>query len=87
MFRKLSKGGFVTLPAQLRRSMNLKPEDGFDVTEEAGRIILTPYTPRCVFCDSKKEVIKHRNQNVCKLCREEMVPSKPDNEMEETYGR
>ena len=46
METKLSTKGQMVLPGPLRRKLGLLPGDSFDVSEEAGRVILTPRRKR-----------------------------------------
>ncbi|MGH9746500.1 MAG: AbrB/MazE/SpoVT family DNA-binding domain-containing protein [Candidatus Acidiferrales bacterium] len=46
METKVSTKGQVVLPAPVRRKLGLRPGDPLEITEEAGRIVLTPRKAR-----------------------------------------
>jgi len=46
METKISTKGQVVVPGPVRRKLGLRPGDPLDVTEEDGRIVLTPHKRR-----------------------------------------
>lgn len=68
LYKRVSKSGGMTIPAQLRRSLNIQKGDGFEIVESNGELTLKPYQPRCVFCDSQTDVIKYKGKHVCPVC-------------------
>jgi len=70
--KKLTKAGGFTIPAEVRRSINLLPGDAVDIEEQPGRIIISAHVPRCFFCESEQAVLRYRGKKVCRSCITEM---------------
>lgn len=70
----LSKGGSLTIPAEIRREHNsFLGGEAVDITVNDGKLIIAPHTPRCLFCQSIENVGKFKGKNVCKECVTAMV--------------
>lgn len=70
----ISKGGGLTIPADIRREHNaFLGGEAVDLTVEDGKIIVAPHTPKCLFCGSVEGVGKYKGRNVCKACVTRMV--------------
>lgn len=67
--KKVSAGGTVSIPVAIRRELKIHAKDTMDVTvAENGSIILSHHVPRCVFCESTKDVMAIANKSLCKKC-------------------
>jgi len=70
----ISKGGSLTIPADIRREYNsFLGGEAVDITVEDGKVVIAPHTPRCIFCGDTTEVGRYRGKNVCKKCVSEMT--------------
>lgn len=70
----LSKGGSLTIPADIRREHNFQGGEAVDITvNNDGQLIVSQHTPRCIFCQRAENVGKYRGKNVCRLCVGGMV--------------
>lgn len=70
----ISKGGGITIPADIRREHNaFLAGEAVDLTVENGKLVIAPHTPKCIFCDSVDGVVKYEGRNVCKACVSRMV--------------
>jgi len=69
----ISKGGGLTIPADIRREYNYLGGEAVDITVDDGRLVVSPHTPRCVFCQGHENVGKHIGKHVCRACVTVMV--------------
>lgn len=68
-YKVLSKGGGLTIPADIRREYNaFLGGEAVDLTIEDGKLIIAPHTPKCMLCESSDEVVKYKGRYVCKAC-------------------
>lgn len=70
--RKIDDLGRVTLPIELRRTLNIDIKDPVQIFVEGDLIVLKKYEPACVFCGEANEVENFRGKNVCKSCAKEL---------------
>ncbi len=67
--RQIDDLGRVVLPKELRRSMNIKSGDGFEIFVDNDQIILSPYRPLCIFCGDGEGLKSFTGKQVCRNCR------------------
>ena len=72
IIRRIDELGRVTLPVELRRSLDLKLHDSVEIYVEGDGIVLKKYTPRCIFCGGDASLIEFRGKNVCRKCARDM---------------
>lgn len=66
----LSKNGSLTIPSDIRREYNYLGGEAVDIEIEDGKIIVSPHTPRCMFCGSIKDIREIWGRNFCTGCME-----------------
>lgn len=65
----LSKGGSLTIPAEIRREHSYQGGDAVDITvDDDSRLVISPHMPRCRFCQGVEDVIKYKGLYVCQPC-------------------
>lgn len=64
----ISKGGSLTIPADIRREYNYLGGSAVDIDVIDGRLVISQHTPRCVFCQSHEDVGRYGGRNVCRSC-------------------
>lgn len=67
-YKKISSNGSINIPVAMRREMGIQGKDPMEVTMKDGVVIITPYTPRCVFCGNVDGVLKFQGKHICKSC-------------------
>lgn len=74
LYKKVTKSGGVSIPAQVRRTLGIQPGDAMEleVTEE-NLIKVKPYNLRCCFCETDEEVYDFHGKGICKSCCEKIV--------------
>ena len=68
--RRLDEMGRIVLPAELRRIMGLRERENMEIFTEGGAIILTKYSPACIFCEKGTDVILFKGKFICARCLE-----------------
>lgn len=69
--KKISNSGNVGIPIAMRRDMCLQPKDAVNVQMQDGSIVITPVSPRCMFCGASKDNMKKiYGRHVCGECVE-----------------
>ena len=64
--RNLDNLGRVTLPIELRRSLNLELRDPGEIFVDGDNIVLKKYEPRDVFTGSNKDLIEYQGKMISK---------------------
>ena len=64
--RRLDELGRITLPMELRKTMNLKEKDALQISVEDGKIILEKYTPSDIFTGETEELIEFCGKKISK---------------------
>lgn len=67
-YKKISKSGGLTIPADFRRDFNYVPGDAVDINMVDGKLIIAPHTPRCIFCGGVHKLGKYKGKDVCMEC-------------------
>ncbi len=86
--RKVTKGGCISIPVRMRRTMKIRPGDALDVEEDGrGGISLKPHLPRCVFCSGTEDVELYMGKGICRRCAEAAGKGDGDGKPENTGGK
>jgi len=64
--RKLDELGRITLPIELRRTLDVSERDPLEIFVEEGRIILQKYQPTDIFNGSKDNLIEFCGKKISK---------------------
>lgn len=64
----LTKSGGLTIPAALRRDINLMPGDAVDIDIKDNQLIIAAHIDRCFICRSEKDVVIFGGKAFCKEC-------------------
>ncbi|MBD5088178.1 MAG: AbrB/MazE/SpoVT family DNA-binding domain-containing protein [Clostridiales bacterium] len=71
--RKLDELGRITLPIELRRTLNVSEKDALEIFVEKDQIILTKYEPTCIFTGETEELIEYQGKKVSKKTIKELA--------------
>lgn len=71
--RKLDELGRITLPIELRRTLNVSERDPLEIFVDEDRIILKKYEPTDVFNGGKDDLIDYCGKKVSKQSIQEMA--------------
>ncbi|MBO5523160.1 MAG: AbrB/MazE/SpoVT family DNA-binding domain-containing protein [Roseburia sp.] len=67
-YKKLSSHGSINIPVAMRREMGLQGGDPMEVSMKDGIVTVTPYTPRCLFCETAEGVHRFMGKGICESC-------------------
>lgn len=67
-YKKITSHGSINIPRALRTEMGMEERDPVEVAVEDNRIVVKPYTPRCIFCGRTEEVRNYKNKGICTGC-------------------
>lgn len=70
--RQVDDLGRIVLPAELRRSFNIRKGDHVDISVDDDRIILAKQRILCTFCGSEEDLRSYRDHQVCNGCITEL---------------
>ena len=70
--RKIDELGRVTLPSELRKTLDIDVKDGLEIFIEGNTIVLKKYEPSCIFCGNARNVINYKEKNICLECLDEL---------------
>lgn len=71
--RNLDNLGRVTLPIELRRTLNIDIKDPVEIFVEEDSIVLKKYEPADIFTGSKNDLIEYKGKMVSKKSITEMA--------------
>jgi len=71
--RRLDELGRITLPIELRRTLNVEERDPLEIYVEEDKIILTKYEPADIFTGERHELIDYCGRKVSKQSIMEMA--------------
>ena len=71
-YKKISSHGSVNIPRAMRAEMGLEERDPVEVTVEDNRIVVKPYSLRCIFCGTTENVTDYKNKGICSGCLAEL---------------
>lgn len=66
--REIDKLGRIVIPKELRRIMGIDPKDPIEIFMDGDQIVLKPYVPCCIFCDSNEQLVEVKGKKVCLNC-------------------
>ena len=72
MVRKVDELGRIVLPAEIRKSMDIKIRDSLEIFTDGNRIVLQKYQPGCIFCGNHEELTYYKGKLVCRECAESL---------------
>ena len=73
VIRRLDELGRITLPMELRKSMNLKERDALQISVDNGRVVLENYTPCVIFTGATEDLVEFRGKKISKSTIRELA--------------
>ena len=70
--RKIDALGRIVLPIELRKRMDIATGDDIEIFVEGNTIILEKYSPMCIFCGDRNNLVDFCGKSVCAACREKL---------------
>jgi len=70
-YKKISKGGAITIPSDIRREFGFNGGDGVSIRwTESGALIIEKSAEICFFCGGNEECKKFWGRDICSICQE-----------------
>ena len=70
--RKVDELGRISIPAELRRTLEIAEKDALEIFVDGDQVILKKYQPACIFCGDAKNVDNFKGKNICYKCFREL---------------
>lgn len=71
--RKIDSLGRFVLPIELRRVLEIDPDDTLEIFIDSNSIILKKYMPDCMVCgETKNDMIFIGEQRICRSCLDDI---------------
>jgi transcriptional pleiotropic regulator of transition state genes len=70
--RKVDDLGRIVLPAEIRRSFDIREGDQIEIAVDDGKIILSKRVTTCTFCGGTEGLRQFRDHPVCASCLAEL---------------
>lgn len=70
--RRLDKLGRITLPMELRRSMEIGDSDLLEVFVEGNNIVMQKVERGCMLCGQVKDTVAFKAKRVCRNCLKDL---------------
>jgi transcriptional pleiotropic regulator of transition state genes len=71
--RRLDELGRITIPIELRRTLDIEDRESLEIYVEDEKIILQKYLPVDIFTGSRQNLIEYKGKKVSKETIEEMA--------------
>ncbi len=70
--RNVDELGRIVIPKEMRKKMDIHPNDPIEIYVEDEKIILAKYVPHCVLCGSDENVVEFKTKRLCTECIREL---------------
>lgn len=66
--RNLDALGRITIPKEMRNSLNIELGDPIEISLSNADIVLSKFETSCKLCGSKEELVENNGKYVCREC-------------------
>ncbi len=70
ILRKVDGLGRITLPMELRRTLDISEHDQLEIYLDEDHVVLRKSEMNCVFCNSNIQLVEYNGKFVCQDCVE-----------------
>lgn len=77
--RQVDELGRITLPIELRRTLEINEKDSLEIFVDEKGIFLKKYEVSCIFCKNVENITKYKGKNICSECLEELKNTNSNN--------
>jgi len=68
MTRPIDSLGRIVIPKEIRNAFDITEGDRLEIHVDGDAILLHKYSPCCIFCGEKKDLISYDGKNICRDC-------------------
>ena len=72
IIRAIDNLGRIVIPKEIRKKQGLQEGAPVEIFVRGDEVVLTKYTPVCLFCGSKDEITELMGKKVCYECVEKI---------------
>ena len=72
IIRNIDELGRIVIPKEMRKKMDIKSNQPIEIYVDDNKIILSKYSPSCIFCDGSENVTVFKGKRVCAACLDEI---------------
>ena len=72
IIRSVDNLGRIVIPKETRKKLGLQEGAPVEIFVRGDEVVITKYTPVCLFCGSKNEVVELMDKKVCCECVEKI---------------
>ena len=66
--RNIDELGRIVVPKEMRKRLDINCGDPVEILIESDRIVITKYSPSCIFCQGTDELTTFDGKKICKGC-------------------
>ena len=70
--RNIDELGRIVIPKEMRTKMDMQSGDPVEIFVDSDKIILTKYSPSCLFCASNTDILEFKGKKMCRACLMEL---------------
>jgi transcriptional pleiotropic regulator of transition state genes len=80
--RSVDQLGRIVIPSEMRRTMNIAPDDQMEIFVDENMIILKKFECSCIFCNGGDNLRGYKGKKVCSRCLADFrLPKLPSTEL------
>ena len=72
-FREIDKTGRIVISKDIRKHLNINAGDILQINADDECITIKKAEAKCVFCNSREELIEFEGKHICKSCAEKLA--------------
>ncbi len=72
-FTKIDEAGRVLIKKNIRKMLDIKPGDSFQVFIDKGNLVLSPAKPCCCICSGRKNLVLIGEKYICQSCKKQIT--------------
>ena len=73
LIRRVDDLGRIVIPVELRRMLELENGQDLSITVQAEALVLRKFSPGCVFCGEREQLVVFEGKPVCASCRNRLT--------------
>ena len=66
--RSIDQLGRIVIPSELRKVMDISPDDKLEIFVDGQKIILRKFEYSCIFCNESEDLVSYKSKMVCPSC-------------------
>ena len=76
MIRRVDELGRIVIPKEIRGKLEINEKDPIEIYVDGHSIVLKKYEENCIFCGSRKSLVKYKGKILCRKCLDSLIDEK-----------